>query len=346
MERTPTVHDVARRAGVSTATVSRALSGSAKLNPDTLARVLRAVDELGYLPNGAARGLTSRRTRVLAVSFLDHGDPDADAGDDAMLYTDGVVRGMERAARELGYAILIGAVWDPDAAQDAAVSLASRADGIVLLGQAAPAGAIQRLKRLPVVVAAGRLDDETGERAEIGRLGVDRVRVDNAAGMTELVRHLVDHHGHTDLLYLDGPVDSPDAAERRTAFLAAAAGVCSREPVRGDFTQHSGTELAAALSPVDLPDAVVCANDQMAIGVLTGLRAAGLRVPADVVVTGFDGIDLGRHIQPALTTVRQPMQRIGAAAVELLERRLADPTATPVDLRLPTGLEIRASCGC
>lgn len=343
MERTPTVHDVARRAGVSTATVSRALSGSAKLNPDTLARVLRAVDELGYLPNGAARGLTSRRTRVLAVSFLDHGDADADAGDDAMLYTDGVVRGMERAARELGYAILIGAVCDPDAAQDAAVSLASRADGIVLLGQAAPAAAIQRLKRLPVVVAAGRLDDEPGG---IGGVGVDRVRVDNATGMTELVRHLVDHHGHTDLLYLDGPVDSPDALDRRTAFLAAAAGVRLREPVRGDFTQHSGAELAAALSHVDLPDAVVCANDQMAIGVMTALRAAGLRVPADVAVTGFDGIDLGRHIQPTLTTIRQPMQRIGAAAVELLERRLADSTADPADLLLSTCLEIRSSCGC
>lgn len=340
MERTPTVHDVARRAGVSTATVSRALSGSAKLNPDTLARVLRAVEELGYLPNGAARGLTSRRTRVLAVSFLDHGDPDADAGDDAMLYTDGVVRGMERAARELGYAILIGAVFDPDAAQDAAVSLASRADGIVLLGQAAPAAAIQRLKRLPVVVAAGQLDGAPDQS------GVDRVRVDNAAGMTELVRHLVDHHGHTDLLYLDGPLDSPDATERRTAFLAAASGVRTREPVRGDFTQHSGTELAAALSHVDLPDAVVCANDQMAIGVLTGLRAAGLLVPADIVVTGFDGIDLGRHIQPTLTTVRQPMRRIGAEAVALLERRLADPTASPVDLLLPTSLEVRASCGC
>jgi LacI family transcriptional regulator len=331
-DKTPTVHDVARHAGVSTATVSRALSDSAKVSPDTLDRVLQAITELGYLPNGAARGLISARTRVLALCFLDLGDPDSDAGDDAMLYIDGVVRGMERAARERGYAILIGAVQHPDAALDLAVSLASRSDGIVLLGQAAPASAIQRLKRLPVVVVAGRLEDDQGR--------VDQVRVDNAGGITALTRHLIDVHGHTDLLYLSGPADSPDAAERLAAFQATAAG----RVVFGDFTQHSGRAIAETLTT--LPKAIVCANDQMAIGVITGLQSRGINVPRDVAVTGFDGIDLGRHLQPALTTVRQPMQPIGAAAVTLLEQRLANPTHPPGDVRLPTQLQIRASCGC
>jgi LacI family transcriptional regulator len=339
-QRSPTVHDVARRAGVSTATVSRALSGSARLHPDTLERVLHAVEELGYLPNGAARGLTSRRTKVLALCFLDLGDPEADAGDDAMLYTDGVVRGMERAARERGYAILIGAVQDPGAALDLAVSLASRADGIVLLGQAAPASAIRRLKRVPVVVVAGRLEDDFGR--------VDQVRVDNAGGMAELVGHLVEVHGHTDLRYLSGPADSPDAAERWDAFRRAvtAAGLTPPEPVHGDFTQHSGHRFAGALPAGALPRAIVCANDQMAIGVLTGLRDKGVRVPGEVCVVGFDGIDLGRHVRPPLTTVRQPMQPLGAAAVELLERRLRMPGLPPTDRRLPTRLQVRASCGC
>jgi LacI family transcriptional regulator len=332
-EKTPTVHDVARRAGVSTATVSRALSNSAKLHPETLDRVRRAIEELGYLPNGAARGLISARTRVLALCFLDLGDPESDAGDDAMLYIDGVVRGMERAARERGYAILIGAVQDPDAALDLAVSLASRSDGIVLLGQAAPASAIQRLKRLPVVVVAGRLEDDLGR--------VDQVRVDNAGGITALTRHLFDVHGHTDLLYVGGPADSPDAAERLAAFQRTATG----RVVLGDFTQHSGRAIAAALTG-PLPRAIVCANDQMAIGVIAGLRERGVDVPGDVAVTGFDGIDLGRHIQPPLTTVRQPMQPIGAAAITLLEQRLANPTQPPADVRLPTQLEIRTSCGC
>jgi LacI family transcriptional regulator len=331
-EKTPTVHDVARHAGVSIATVSRALSDSTKLHPDTLERVQRAIEELGYLPNGAARGLISARTRVLALCFLDLGDPESDAGDDAMLYTDGVVRGMERAARERGYAILIGAVQDPGAALDLAVSLASRADGIVLLGQAAPASAIQRLKRLPLVVAAGRLEDNLGR--------VDQVRVDNAGGITTLIRHLIDVHGHTDLLYVSGPADSPDAAERLAAFQRTTTG----RVVHGDFTQHSGRAVAETLSA--LPQAIVCANDQMAIGVMTGLRTRGVEVPGDVAVTGFDGLDLGRHLQPALTTVRQPMQPIGAAAVTLLEQRLANPTQPPADVRLPTQLEIRASCGC
>jgi LacI family transcriptional regulator len=332
-EKTPTVHDVARHAGVSTATVSRALSDSAKLHPDTLDRVRRAIEELGYLPNGAARGLISARTRVLALCFLDLGDPESDAGDDAMLYIDGVVRGMERAARERGYAILIGAVQNPHAALDLAVSLASRSDGIVLLGQAAPASAIQRLKRLPVVVVAGRLEDDQGR--------VDQVRVDNAGGITALTRHLIDVHGHTDLLYVGGPADSPDATERLAAFQATATG----RVVLGDFTQHSGRAIASSLTG-PLPRAIVCANDQMAIGVIAGLSERGIDVPGDVAVTGFDGIDLGRHIQPPLTTVRQPMQPIGAAAVTLLEQRLADPTHPPTDVRLPTQLEIRTSCGC
>jgi LacI family transcriptional regulator, galactose operon repressor len=338
-DRSPTVHDVARRAGVSTATVSRALSDSTKLHPDTLERVLRAIDELGYLPNGAARGLTSRRTRVFALCFPDLGDPDSDAGDDALLYTDGVVRGMERAARERGYAILIGAVQDPNAVLPLAVSLASRADGIALLGQAAPASVIQRLKRLPVVVVAGRSDDDH----------VDQVRVDNAGGITALVRHLIDEHGHRDLRYLGGPADSPDGAERLAAFrhAVAGAGLAMAEPIVGDFTQHTG-HLGAdmLLAAGKLPDAIVCANDQMAIGMMTRLRERGIRLPDEVAVVGFDGIDLGRHIQPALTTVRQPMQPIGAAAVTLLERRLHEPDVSTTHLRLPTRLEIRQSCGC
>lgn len=332
-EKTPTVHDVARHAGVSIATVSRALSNSAKLHPDTLDRVRLAIEELGYLPNGAARGLISARTRVLALCFLDLGDPDSDAGDDAMLYIDGVVRGMERAARERGYAILIGAVQDPDAALDLAVSLASRSDGIVLLGQAAPASGIRRLKRLPVVVVAGRLEDDQGR--------VDQVRVDNAGGITALTRHLIDVHGHTDLLYVGGPADSPDAAERLAAFQRSAPGATV---LRGDFTQHSGRAIAETLTVP--PQAIVCANDQMAIGVMAGLHARGVDVPGEVAVTGFDGIDLGRHIQPPLTTVRQPMQPIGAAAVTLLEQRLSNPDQPPTDLRLPIQLELRASCGC
>jgi LacI family transcriptional regulator len=340
VDRSPTVHDVARRAGVSTATVSRALSGGAKLSPATLERVQRAMQDLGYLPNGAARGLTSRRTRVFALCFPDLGDPETDAGDDAMLYTDEVVRGMERAARGRGYAILIGAVQDPEATLELAMSLASRSDGIVLLGQTAPTSVIQRLKRLPMVVVAGRRDDDAST--------VDQVRVDNAGGITALTRHLIDVHGHRELLFLAGPADSPDGGERLDAFrtIVTAAGLPFHNPLRGDFTQHTGRIAAQSLHIEELPDAIVCANDQMAIGVITALRERGVRIPRDVAVVGFDGIGVGRHVQPPLTTVRQPMQPLGAAAVSLLERRLANPAAEPEDLRLPTRLEVRASCGC
>jgi LacI family transcriptional regulator len=329
-DRSPTVHDVARRAGVSTATVSRALSAAEKLHPDTLARVQQAMHDLGYLPNGAARGLTSRRTRVFALCFPDLGDPES--GDDAMLYTDEVIRGMERAARDRGYAILIGAVKPPSATLDLALSLASRADGIALLAQTAPTPILQRLKRLPVVVVAGHVTDP-----------VDQVHVDNTAGINSLTHHLMETHGYRDILYVTGPSDSPDATERWTAFQKTR-DLTIHPPVQGDFTQHTGR--LAATNLTNLPQAIICANDQMAIGMISGLRDRGIQVPTDVAVVGFDGLALGRHIHPALTTVRQPMQDIGAAAVELLERRIMDPRGEPVNIRLPTQLEIRRSCGC
>jgi LacI family transcriptional regulator len=326
--RSPTVHDVARRAGVSTATVSRALSAAEKLHPETLARVQQAMHDLGYLPNGAARGLTSRRTRVFALCFPDLGDPES--GDDAMLYTDEVIRGMERAARDRGYAILIGAVKPPTAPLDLAISLASRADGLALLAQTAPT--LQRLQRLPVVVVAGHVTAP-----------VDQVHVDNAAGINSLTHHLMQTHGYRDIRYLTGPPDSPDATERWDTFRKTPA-LTIHPPLQGDFTQHTGRLAATRLT--DLPQAIICANDQMAIGMIGGLRDRGIEVPTDVAVVGFDGLALGRHIHPALTTVRQPMQDIGAAAVALLERRIMDAGGEPVDIRLPTQLEIRRSCGC
>jgi LacI family transcriptional regulator len=159
---------------------------------------------------------------------------------------------------------------------------------------------------------------------------------------------MIDVHGHRDLLFLAGPADSPDGGERLAAFrtVVTAAGLPFRAPLRGDFTQHTGRTAVESLPVAELPDTIVCANDQMAIGVIAALRERGVQVPHDVAVVGFDGIGLGRHIQPQLTTVRQPMQPLGAAAVTLLERRIANPAAEPEDLRLPTRLEVRTSCGC
>jgi LacI family transcriptional regulator len=163
--------------------------------------------------------------------------------------------------------------------------------------------------------------------------------------------HLADHHGYTDIAFAAGPADSPDASSRLNGCRKALA-ERGRDPsqlrvFQGDFTTAGGRRVAAALlESGQLPQAVVCANDQTAIGVLASLQSAGLRLPGDIAVTGFDGVALGEHLRPTLTTVVQPMRRLGETAARLLEERVADPAIGPRSVELPVRLELRASCGC
>jgi LacI family transcriptional regulator len=335
-----TIYQVAQRAGVSIATVSRALAKPSELRPQTRERVLRAVAELGYVPSGAAHGLATRRTGVLGLVRPDIHDPEVERGHETLLYSDEVLRGMERAARAAGYAVLLTAT-DPGE-QGFDVKLAGKTDGMVVLARTVQPAVLDRLaRRVPIVLAAGPREPEQ----------LDHVSVANAAGAGEVTNHLIGTHGATDIAFVGGPADSPDAADRFAGFQAAlaAAGVPvpARVHARGDFTEAGGHAATRALLDAGRrPRAVVCANDQMAVGALTALAAAGLRVPADVLVTGFDDIQLARHVRPPLTTVHQPMRQLGATAVELLLRRLRDPAAAPATELLPTRLVARSSCGC
>ncbi|MDI3421104.1 LacI family DNA-binding transcriptional regulator [Streptomyces luteolus] len=354
------MYDVAERAGVSIATVSRVYRNPDTVRAATREKVLAAGQELGYVPSASARGLASRSTGVLGLFFPDFADPEAEAQaearaegsvpDGAMedvelsFYGDEVIRGMERAARRRGYALLIAAA-PMDRAGEVLPEVAGRVDGLAVLAHHVPADALDMVsRRLPVVVLAG-------DQAR-GRGSVDRIDVANFDGQMELTRHLIEDHGLRDLAFIGGPEDSPDAGARFRGFQAAhlAAGLPLPElpATRGDLTLAAGRK--AALELLDRDGArlqgLVFANDQMAVGALHALAERGVSVPGDLAVTGFDGIPLGRLVRPALTTVRQPMPRLGERAVELLLARLADRERPVVSPTLPTAVARRASCGC
>jgi LacI family transcriptional regulator len=194
--------------------------------------------------------------------------------------------------------------------------------------------------QLPVVVIAGRRD-QTATDVFLG---------DNIGGMSAVTRHLTDQHQYHRLCFVAGPTDAPDAAERRLAFeqtVAASPGAGIAQVIQGDFAEDSGIAAARILlGRKSLPQAVVCANDQMAIGVLRELQRAAVRVPADIAVTGFDDVHASRVIDPSLTTVSQPFRDLGSRATHRLLTRVDEPTLTPAVEVLPTQVVIRASCGC
>ncbi|MEE1798352.1 LacI family DNA-binding transcriptional regulator [Streptomyces sp. NPDC101062] len=347
----PTVYDVAERSDVSIATVSRVYRNPGSVRAKTRERVLEAARELGYVPSGSARGLASRTTGVLGLCFPDYADPDAeadaeaegDADDAVMLYSDQIIRGMERAARRHGYALLIAASLE-GGPESLVAKVAGRVDGFAVLARTVPTEDLEVISsRLPIVMLAGP--------REIDHL--DHIMVANADGERALARHLIEDHGLRRLAFVGGDVDSPDAEARFSGFRDACGEAGLPVPDAPDLrvgmmTRAEGARAAEALldRAGDRPEAMLFANDQMAVGALRALDRRGVRVPEDIAVTGFDGIPLGRIVQPALTTVRQPIRHLGEQAVELLVQRLADGNRAPVSLTLPVSLVRRASCGC
>ncbi|MFK0403796.1 LacI family DNA-binding transcriptional regulator [Microbacterium sp. NPDC090225] len=361
MSRSVTVYDVAAHAGVSIATVSRVLRSPDAVRPATRERVHEAVSELGYVPSGSARGLAERRTGVLGLYFpgFDAAEeaPDLDvfvedpasvppftlAHDDGevhptSLFLDEVLRGAELEAWKRGFVLMIGVGRD-DPDRSTVRDMAGRVDGLVVLARSVPDAVLARLsRRIPVVVLSGppRGDD------------YDHVTVSNAEAMGELTRHVLAQVPEgARVAFLAGPEDSPDGGQRWEGFSRAVRdagiGADAVTVVRGDFTRESGRIATGELLAGGAPDALIAANDQMALGAIDVLRDAGLRVPEDVLVTGFDGIEAAALSRPALTTIRQPMIDLGRAAVQVLARRLEHPDAPPAVVRLPLQILLRES---
>jgi LacI family transcriptional regulator len=335
-----TIYEVARRSGVSTATVSRVMADGKGFSSATRERVLATARELGWVPSGQARGLASRRAGIVGLLFPDLGGS-GDAEEESPLYVDQVIRGAERAATAVGDAVLIAATRSTSG-RELAFSVAGKVDGLVVMARSLSDEDTAVIARsVPVVVLA----------RQFAPGGQDFVGTENRGGSREVTTHMIDVHGCRDLVFLAGPAESPDSQERFAGFgeaMAEADLPAARKPEAvGGFTEAGGRQaVERMLAEGRRPQAIVCGNDEMAIGALAALRAAKLRVPGDVAVTGFDDIAAARHHRPALTTVRQPMRELGEQAVLMLLDRIADPTGPPKSAVLPTETVIRRSCGC
>jgi LacI family transcriptional regulator len=340
-----TLYDVARLAGVSTATVSRVVHGQDRVKDSTRERVTRVIEELGYVPDGAAQSLSRRRKDIIGLVCVERRAKQYDIENMNLLFYDEILRGVESRIRDCpSWSLLITFLQaEQEDAYSRLQSLQGKVDGLLIAEGIVGSPLLARLgERVPVVVIAG----DPGEQA------ADVVTSDNWSGSIALVTHLITEHGRRRLFYVDGPPGVSDAAQRRLAFehvLRAHPECQLAGSYQGLFSVQSGEETGASLLATmrdDLPDAIVCANDQMAIGVLQALARDGVRVPQDVAVVGFDDIYPGSISHPPLTTVHQPMGLLGERACGRLLERIGQPAGRPTVELLETELVLRSSCGC
>jgi LacI family transcriptional regulator len=323
--------------------VSRVLHGHDRVKPSTRQRVLDVIEALGYVPDGAAQSLSRKRKQVVGLVSVECRGPDTEIERTSLLFLEEVLRGVESPLVDIGWSLLFSFLHGDDTAYPRLQSMSGKVDGLLIAEGIVSSPQLATLaRRLPIVLVAGSPDEPN----------VDVVDADNRTGTKALVCHLVEVHDATRLYYVAGPAEAPDARARRNAFdeeLAKHPGVTACGYFEGRFAGVSG-KLAAqeilAMPAGGRPDAVVCANDQMAIGAMRELQARGVRVPADVAVAGFDDIYSGALVTPPLTTVSHPMRLLGERACSRLLERIADPALPHQVELLPTRLVIRESCGC
>ena len=298
-----TIHDVAARAGVSVATVSRVLNGKELVREETSRQVVAAAKALRYVPNVAARSLSIRRSQTIGIVLPDvHGE-----------FFSEVIRGIDVAARRAGYHILVsGSHSDAGEMLEVVETMHGRVDGIIVM---APDVALASLREplaadLPLVL----LNSTDG--------GLDSITIDNYGGARTMMRHLAEL-GHTRVAFIKGPPQNGDARERLRGFRHAMRGLGSAAAraleFNGDFTERSGYDAARLIAgTMPRPTAIFAANDSMAIGALAALSDLGVDVPRAMSVAGFDDIPIARYVAPPLTTIRVDIAELGRRAFALL----------------------------
>ncbi|MCB0022507.1 MAG: LacI family DNA-binding transcriptional regulator [Caldilinea sp.] len=336
-----TIADVAKLAGVSTATVSRVINRAGKVNAETEARVRAAIHELGYLPHIAARGLASNRTNTIGLIF-----PEISSH-----YYATVLRGIEQVTMRERYALLIVSVNSLNR-EDLEMLLPlgeHNTDGLIIFTNSLPADIMERLHAhgFPMVLL---------HHTPPATVAIPHIHFANESGAYTAVEHLIVAHGCRRIVLLRGPADNEDAAAREAGYRRAIANhglpVAPELLLEGEFNEAvAEAAIATFLGRAIEFDAIFATDDESAWGAMTALRAAGRRVPEDVAIAGFDDGLLSRHLTPALTTVHAPIQEAGCRAAEMLlcaihardHGRVSEGTAAIV---LPTHLVVRGSCGC
>jgi LacI family transcriptional regulator len=307
-----TLRDVAREAGVSVATASRAINGLGNVTAPTKAAVMAAVKKLNFVPHSGARSLTRRKTDTVGVILPDlFGE-----------FFSEIIRGIDLVAHESGMHLLLGNMHGSTHETAAAIAaMRGRVDGLLVMppdvnpellsGYLDPA--------LPTVLL----------NYDAGSLDLPFVAVDNYHGAYAMTEALL-ARGARQVVHIAGPKHNRDARDRQRGFVDAMAKIGKvRSPaiLPGDFSEESGAQAARLLVQGQLPaDAVFAANDQMAVGLIAELAHAGMSVPGDVMVAGFDDIPLARHLNPSLTTMQVKIDRLGSTAMMMLLRILRGET--------------------
>lgn len=327
------IRDVAKAAGVSTATVSRVMNDHPYITDETRIKVLQAMDQLGYQPSRVARRLRMQATNIFGLILSDIANP----------FFTTVVRGIEDLAYANKYSLLL-CNSDEDRAKEALylrVLLAEKVAGAIISPTDEDSIACAALieSGIPVVAMDRRLRS----------LRVDTVLVDNVSGAYRAVSHLI-QLGHRRIGLIGGPTTITTGRERQQGYEKALIDhglAIDEDLIRvGDFKQDSGHQKACELLELrDPPTAIFAANNLMTLGALNAIHEKGLNIPQDVAVVGFDDMPWAPSLNPPLTTVAQPAYELGRVAAEMLLARIANPDRPIREIRLETALIIRMSCG-
>lgn len=330
------IEDVAKLANVSISTVSRVINRRSLVNEETCKRVEAAIRQLRYRPNAFARGLMLRKSGIVGLVLPDlHGE----------FYSE-IIRGANMQAREMGHNLLLSSAVPGDDAKSWFSTIGQHAlvDGLALMISdtlIAGVGPTLAEMNVPVVV----LDDE------IEGVDHDAVIIDQQQGARAMMDHLLKNRGAKRIVFVGGVETNIDTQARFKAYREALqeAGLKSRKDdvYHLDYTYDSAYQLALKKAGewAGPKHFVFAANDEMAAGIIAGAAAEGFSVPQELGVVGFDDTRLAQMIKPPLTTVRVPMSKMGASAIELLCQRIADPDRPPTKVSLSAELVVRESCG-
>lgn len=324
------IRDVARLAGVSVATVSRALSNPEKVSPESLDKVHKAIAEVGYRPNMLARNFRSARAYAVVVLVPDIANP----------FYSLFIRALEDRAHQKGYAVLLGDTrGTPERELEYIRRVETRlADGIVQLRPSSEKSQNNIPADVPCVNACG-CEYTTGPA----------IRIDNRGAAKSMVNYLISL-GHKRIGVISGLKDNPHAIDRLEGYkeALAEAGIPFEKDLiaEGDFTMWSGLNAAFQFCNMkNRPTAIFSMNDEMAIGAMQTLKSQGIRIPEDISVTGFDDIAYAKYSDPSLTTISQPAEEMGKMAMDMLLKVIEGEPLSQRECVLPTEFIIRKSTG-
>jgi LacI family transcriptional regulator len=330
-----TIKDVAKKAGVSIATVSRVFNDSPFVNEETRKRISKIANELNYTPNLLARGLMLKKTDTLGVILPDlYGD-----------FFSEVIKGIDEIARKKGYHILVASTHSHKSEIESILKVmrSGRVDGLIIMSPHIDSNSIRNFlpDNMPAVLLNCFGDYST----------LTSITIDNFNGAKMMIRHLI-KHGHKNIAIIKGVEGNYDAEERlrgyRKALKESSITESPRYLLNGEFTEESGYMAMKKISSIrPRPTAVFASNDSMAIGAIRAAHELGIKIPVDIAIAGFDDVPISKYIKPSLSSVHVPIFDLGRfAANKLIEKIEKGDKMKHEKMVLNTTLMVRESCGC